>query len=153
MRPLKPVLEPLFPVLGSQPRPLTRPPPKYLHTQKARRGLHSAPIAPRRSPQVAARRGVSVGGQSPRLARPPRARHGRALPCRHRSRGGTGSQQPAPQSAGSHDRRVTLQTRAGPHERAALRGGEGRAEPAPAAPERRRSRTRRFHHRAASGAS
>lgn len=81
----------------TQPAPSAPPAPLpiYLHTQKARRGPHSAlllPIAPRRSPQVAARRGVSVGGQSPRLARTPGAQHGRVLPCRHRSYGRTGSQ-------------------------------------------------------------
>ncbi|XP_041339804.1 translation initiation factor IF-2-like [Pyrgilauda ruficollis] len=64
--------------------------------------------------------------------------------------------QPTPQSAGTHDRRVTLKTRPGPHDRSAMKRGEGWAKPAlgePPAPERRRSPTRRSHHQATSGAS
>lgn len=96
MRPLKPVLEPLFQVLRSQPHPLPPPapsiPPRAKSTARTVNSAPLLPIAPHRSPQVAARRGVSVGGQSPRLARTPGAQHGRVLPCGHRSHGRTGSQ-------------------------------------------------------------
>ncbi|KAL9826980.1 uncharacterized protein GJ701_013437 [Geothlypis trichas] len=68
----------------------------------------------------------------------------------------SGLPQPAPQSAGTHGRRVTLKGRPGPHDRPTLKGGEGWAKPAlgePPAPERRRSLSRRSHEQAASGAS
>lgn len=90
---------------------------QYTSTRKKHGGTaESAPLlptAPRRSPQVAARRGVSVGGQSPRLARTPGAQHGRVLPCGHRSHGRTGSQHfrsprhslQAPTTEGSPSRR------------------------------------------------
>lgn len=46
---------------------------------------------PRRSPQVAARRGASFDGQPTLLARPPGARRGLGLPCGHRSHSETDS--------------------------------------------------------------
>lgn len=76
-----------------QPAP-SAPPARsqYTSTRKKHSGDRRAaplpPTAPRPSPQVAARGGVSVGGQSPRLARTPGAQHGRVLPCGHRSTAG-----------------------------------------------------------------
>lgn len=141
-------------VLGATQQACSAPPPApvYLRTQKARRGLetfstaaassgrHRSPESrgPRRSPQVAARRGASFGGQPPRLARPPRAWRGLGLPCGHRSHSRTGSRTSAARTATRrHPRQeVALRRDWAPQPRPAResRGGAGRGKPRAAAP-------------------
>lgn len=118
----------------------------YLRTQKARRGLETFSAAaasscrrrspesrgPRRSPQVAARRGASFGGQPPRLARPPRAWRGLGLPCGHRSHSRTGSRTSAARTAtGRHPRQEVALRRDGAPQPRPAREGRGEAGQAP----------------------
>ncbi|XP_077045526.1 uncharacterized protein LOC143695591 [Agelaius phoeniceus] len=155
VRPLKPVLEPLFQVLRSQPYPLPPPAPNIPpHAKSTARTAGSASLTSGSSPvRGVRRRAVATACADSRSPARPGASLRPSLPRQDRL---SALPQPAPQSAGTHGRRVTLKRRPGPHDRPTLKGGEGWAKPAlgePPAPERRRSLTRRSHEQAASGAS